>query len=82
VIDENAPLTPYCHGHQGQEMLDWCDRLLGAEGADLDEREAKARAHRQDTLSLALNAQRSLVTRLRTQVRTHFWEEYHARHTD
>lgn len=78
MIDDRQPLTPHCYGHEGQHMLDWCDRLLAAEGADLDKREAKARAGGQMSLSLILAAQRAVVTRLRDRVRHHFWDEYKA----
>jgi hypothetical protein len=75
--DTRQPLTPHCYRHPDLLALDWCDQLLVQHGADLDLRGARARQLEQDTVSLALTAQRALIERLRDDVRAHFWDETH-----
>jgi len=71
---QKEPLTPHCYSRPDLCALDWCDQALEKQGADLDRREALARASRHDTISLTLGAQRVLSERLRAVVRSHFWD--------
>lgn len=75
--DDQRPLTPHCFGRPRLEELDWCDRLLGNEAAELERRESRARATNQATISLTLSAQIAVIHRLRDELRHHFW--VHAR---
>jgi sugar (pentulose or hexulose) kinase len=76
--NDHPPLTPHCHGNADLETLDWCDRLLANECAELERREARARATNQCTISLTLSAQIAVIHRLRDEVRHHFWVQAHA----
>jgi hypothetical protein len=56
-----------------RQALVWADAMLHDEEVDIQRREALAREHRQETLSLALTAQAALLVRLRAKLHSRYW---------
>lgn len=53
--------------------LVWVDSMLRDVELDVQRREALARCHNQETISLVLNAQAALLVRLRASIHSRYW---------
>jgi hypothetical protein len=66
------PLKAFCGRVDARELV-WVDRLYVALIEDHSRREALARASKQETLSLILNAQVAILIMLREKTHSRYW---------